>query len=119
MWKADSAQQRISDLRTGGYRGIDGVFVDTAVDVAIRRADARHREGHDAYRAGDGLGGRFSRREMIQAQADDRWGSVNRANFERVKDSFDTWTRYDNSVAAVLVASSAWPRKPGTRREDL
>lgn len=121
MSRADSAEQRIKDLRAGGYTRIDGVFVDAPAEVAIMRADARHREGHDAYRAGDGLGGRFSWREMIQAQADDRWGSVNRANFERVKDSFDAWARYDNSAdgSPVLVASSAKPRKPDSPREDL
>jgi predicted kinase len=121
MSRADSAEQRIKELRADGYARVDGIFVDVPVEVAIERADARHREGHDAYRAGDGLGGRFSWREMIQAQADDKWGSVNRANFERVKDSFDAWARYDNSVdgAPLLVASSGQPRTPDSPREDL
>jgi predicted kinase len=120
MSRADSTEQRIKDLRAGGYAHIDGVFADAPVTVAIERADARHRERHDAYRAGDGLGGRFSWPEMIQAQADDRWGSVNRANFERVKDSFDAWTRYDNSAAGspALVARSGQPRTPDSPRED-
>lgn len=121
MSRADAAEQRIKDLRAGGYARIDGVFVDAPADVAIARADARHREGHDAYRAGDGLGGRYSWEAMIRAQADDRWGSVNRANFELVKDSFDAWARYDNSAdrSPVLVASSTRPRQPDRPREDL
>lgn len=123
MSRPDSAEQRIKDLRAGGYTRIDGVFVDAPIEVAISRADARHRAGHDAYRAGNGLGGRFSSPEMIQAQADDRWGSVNRANFERVKDSFDAWARYDNSAdgSPMLVASGesqqSW--KPHGAREGV
>jgi predicted kinase len=120
MAKAESAELRIDALREGGYTRVDGIFVDTPVEVAARRADTRHREGHDAYRAGDGLGGRFLSQEMIQAQADDQWGSINRANFERVRHKFDTWTRYDNSAddgPPVLVASSGEARR--TRREDL
>ena len=121
MSRADSTERRITDLRGGGYTHIDGVFVDAPVDVAIKRADARHREGHDAYRAGEGLGGRFSSPDMIRAQADDRWGSVNRANFERVRESFDAWARYENPADGPpkLVASSdpGEPRNSDKRRE--
>jgi len=121
MSKAGSAEQRIEALRAGGYTRVDGIFVDTAVDVAARRADARHREGHEAYRAGEGLGGRFLSQELIQAQADGTSGSVNRANFERVKHSFDAWARYGNSADGppVLVATSAEPWEPAGAREDL
>lgn len=120
MSKPESAGLRIEALRAGGYTRVDGIFVDTPVEVAARRADTRHREGHDAYRAGEGLGGRFMSQEMIRAQADPQWGSVNRANFERVKHSFDAWERYDNSVeggSPVLVASSREVRD--SRRGDL
>jgi predicted kinase len=121
MSKPESAEQRIEALRAGGYTRIDGIFVDTAVEVAASRADARHREGHEAYRAGDGLGGRFMSREMIEAQADSQWGSVNRSNFERVKHAFDAWSVYDNSAdgAPVLVSSSGERRTPDGEREDL
>lgn len=101
---------RIAALRVAGYARIDAVFVDVPVDVSARRADARHRLGHDDFRAGVGLGGRYTPRELILAQADPSWGSVNRATFELVKERFTSWARYDNSVdgrAARLVADSA------------
>lgn len=109
MSRPSSADERISSLRTAGYREIDGIFVDIPVDVSVRRADSRHREGHDQYRAGVGLGGRFAAEEMITAQADGSWGSKNRSNFEMTKDHFDSWAHYDNSVdgrAAVLVSDN-------------
>jgi predicted kinase len=98
MSRAESAQDRIESLRASGYTEIDGIFVDIPVEMSLRRADGRHREGHDQYRAGSGLGGRFVPKEMIQAQADDDWGSKNRMHFETVKDRFSSWALYDNSV---------------------
>ncbi len=93
-----STADRIDSLRQAGYTRIEGVFVDIPVEVSVRRADARHREGHDDFRAGDGFGGRYVPPEVIRSQAEDVWGSQNRANFEQVKDRFDAWSRYDNSV---------------------
>jgi predicted ABC-type ATPase len=106
--KADSAERRIESLRAGGYAQVDAIFVHIPLEVSVRRADDRYREGHDAYRTGVGYGGRFVREDMILAQADETWGSQNRANFERVKHRFDSWSVYDNSVdgrAPRLVAS--------------
>lgn len=106
--KADSAERRIESLRAGGYAQVDAVFVDISLEASVRRADARYRDGHDAYRTGTGYGGRFVGEDVIRAQADDTWGSRNRANFEQVKDRFDSWSIYDNSVdgrAPSLVAS--------------
>jgi hypothetical protein len=94
----ESADERIDNLRAGGYGRIDGVFVDIPVDVSLRRADARHREGEEKYRAGDGLGGRYVPLEAITIQADDEWGSKNRKAFEEVKHRFTQWRRWDNSV---------------------
>lgn len=120
MSGADTCAGRITALRAAGYRRIEAVFVDVPVEVSLRRADARHRHGHDAYRAGAGAGGRYTPAELILAQADPQWGSVNRAAFELVKDTFTTWARYDNSVdgrAARLVAGSrgARPGRHGRR----
>jgi predicted kinase len=109
MSRVESAEQRIESLRASGYTKIEGIFVDIPVDVSLRRADSRHREGHDEYRTGSGLGGRFVPKDMIQAQADDHWGSKNRAHFEAVKHRFTGWALYDNSVdgrAPVLVERS-------------
>jgi predicted kinase len=109
MSRPHTCENRIAVLAAAGYARIDGIFVDVPVQVSLRRADARHREGHDAYRAGSGVGGRFVPPELILAQADGTWGSVNRATFELVKNRFTAWARYDNSVdgrPARLVADS-------------
>jgi predicted kinase len=98
MSSSASSEKRISSLRESGYTRIDGLFVDIPVDVSLRRVDARHRAAHDEYRDGRGPGGRFVPRETILQYADQEWGSENRKNFERLKASFDSWSRYDNSV---------------------
>lgn len=108
MSRPESAEERIQSLRATDYRQIDGIFVDITVEVSLKRADNRHREGHDLYRAGEGLGGRIVGEEMIVSQGDEDWGSKNRANFEQVKPLFDSWALYDNSVdgrPAVLIDS--------------
>jgi predicted ABC-type ATPase len=110
MSNAHTCAARLGALQAAGYTRIEGIFVDIPIAASLSRADARHRQGHDEYRAGIGLGGRFLAREQILAQADPVWGSINRANFEQVKDRFSAWTRYDNSVdgrAATLVAEGA------------
>jgi hypothetical protein len=56
-----------------------------------RFADARHRQGHEDYRAGIGFGGRYVPPEVIEAQADQQWGSINRRTFEQVKSWFPDW----------------------------
>ena len=93
-----STEQRIGDLRSSGYTHIEGIFVDIPVETSVARADARHRQGHDEYRCGDGLGGRFVPAELIKGQADPDWGSVNRKTFEAVKHRFEEWSLYDNST---------------------
>jgi predicted ABC-type ATPase len=98
MSTQSSTELRIDNLRSSGYTEIEGIFVDIPVETSIARADARHRIGHDDYRAGNGLGGRFVPPEVIQRQADPEWGSVNRRTFEEVKDKLDGWSLYDNSV---------------------
>jgi predicted ABC-type ATPase len=106
MSKASSTEERIDWLTDAGYRRIEGIFADISTGVSARRVDARHREGHEEYRAGIGDGGRYIPWEMTAAQEDAEWGTRNRAVFERVKHRFDTWSRYDNSVdgrAPVLV----------------
>ena len=98
MSSRQSTEQRIDELREAGYKQIDAIFVDIPVEVSIRRADARHREGEDDYRSGKGLGGRYIPPEAITAQADSEWGSKNRKAFEELKTKFDNWTRFENGV---------------------
>jgi predicted kinase len=107
MSRPRTCADRIAALAAAGYGRVDAIFVDVPVVVSLRRADERHRSGHDAYRAGSGVGGRFVPPEVIIAQADSTWGSVNRATFELVKNQFAAWARYDNSAdgrGAMLVA---------------
>jgi predicted kinase len=96
-----TTERRISDLRAAGYM-VDGLFVDIPVETSVRRADSRHREGEDDYRAGKGLGGRYVPAEVIRTQGDPVWGSKNRETFENVNHLFDHWDRYDNSVDGRL-----------------
>jgi predicted kinase len=98
MSRAASTEKRIQELRAAEYTRIDGVFVDIPIDVSLRRAEARHREGQESFRAGDGFGGRYIAPRLIMDQADNVWGSQNRRNFELVKDHFNFWQRYDNSL---------------------
>jgi predicted kinase len=108
MSRQDTTEERIDDLRGAGY-SVDGIFVDIPVETSVRRAESRHRDGHEEYRAGIGLGGRYVPPEVIRAQADDDWGSQNRKTFEAVRHRFDQWSRYDNSVdgrPAVLAGAS-------------
>jgi predicted kinase len=107
-----STEWRIDTLRTAGYTRIEGIFVDIPVETSAARAGSRHREGHDDYRAGEGLGGRFVPAEMIRAQADPEWGSRNRKTFEEVKHHFDIWYRFDNSGTTPVLAEA------GYREED-
>ncbi len=90
--------------------------MDIGIGEAVRRADARHRRGHENYRAGIGFGGRYVPPEVIEAQADPEWGSRNRRTFEQVKSGFDEWAIYDNSVPGrepVLIETS-----PNRMREE-
>jgi predicted kinase len=113
MSSRDSVERRITTMRSAGYARIEGIFVDIPIDVGIHRSDARHREGHDSYRAGHGQGGRFVPAEVIAAQADPDYGSRNLRTFEQIKPHLDAWMQYDNSVDGqhpVLVDSNGIER---------
>jgi predicted ABC-type ATPase len=98
MSTRESTEKRISDLRTGGYSRIDGLFIDIPIETSIKRTEARHREGHEQYRVGEGLGGRYLPPEVVERQEDPQWGSKNRKIFDAVKQAFNNWSIYDNSV---------------------
>jgi hypothetical protein len=92
-----TTQERLDDLDRAAY-STRGIFVHISIAEAVRRADARHRQGHEDYRAGTGFGGRYVPPEVIEAQADPGWGSQNRRTFEQIKPRFADWAVYDNSV---------------------
>jgi predicted ABC-type ATPase len=113
MASRGSVERRIKDFRAAGYT-IEGIFVDIPIETSVVRAEARHREGHEDYRAGIGLGGRYVPPDVIRAQNDAEWGSQNRRTFEVIKHRFDHWARYDNSVdhhPAVLAEAGQSDRK--------
>jgi len=92
------SSDRIEELRSAGYEHIIGIFVDIPIETSIARSEARHRRGHDRYLAGDGLGGRYVPPEVIRRQWDEDFGSKNRKTFDMIKDRFDDWAIYDNSL---------------------
>lgn len=113
MSSTATTERRIDDLERTRYT-TTSIFVNVNVPEAMRRAEARHRRGHEDFRAGIGLGGRFVPAEAIEAQADPVWGSRNRRTFEDVKERFAEWSVYDNSVpgrAPVLIESGQAKRK--------
>jgi hypothetical protein len=103
--------RRLEDLAEEGY-STRGIFVHIEIDVAVQRAQVRHEHGHEDYLAGKGFGGRYVPPEVIQAQADPEWGSINRRVFEQVKSRFTEWAIYDNSVTGrepqLVQASQGW-----------
>jgi hypothetical protein len=114
MNRPESTLQRLDALDQDGYL-TKGIFVDISIDVAVERAGGRHRSGHEDYREGIGFGGRYVPPELIRAQADPEWGSVNRRVFEQVKLRFSEWAVYDNSVTGrepqLVDASAGWNQK--------
>jgi predicted kinase len=116
MSSRESTEKRINDLQRFGYSRVDAIFVDIPPETSIKRADARHRDDHESYRGGQGLGGRFVAAEIVGSQADPDWGSCNRRTFEQIKPRLDAWAQYDNSVdgrAPRLVDSGG--KEEGTR----
>jgi len=109
MSSESSTARRIDGLREAGYSQIEGLFVDIPVDLSIERTESRHREDHEKYRAGEGLGGRYVPPEVSRRQEDQEWCSKNRKAFSSLRDRFDGWSIYDNSVdgrRATLIDSS-------------
>jgi predicted ABC-type ATPase len=98
MSSEESTTGRINELREADYTQVDGLFVDISVETSIRRIESRHREGHDEWRTGTGLGGRYVPPEIVENQADSQWGSKNRKTYEAMKERLDSWSTYDNSV---------------------
>jgi predicted kinase len=120
MSSLPSTQGRVTELRSAGYGEIEGIFVDIPVEVSVRRAAGRHREGYESYFEGRGLGGRYLWPDLIRAQTDPVFGSANRATFERVKPQLDRWRLFDNSVdgrSATLVEEGVLGGEHRSREE--
>ena len=119
MSSHSTTERRINDLRENGYRHIEGIIVDIPPEVCKERAEARHRIGHEEYRAGKGEGGRLIPGDLIDRNHDRVWGSASRKTFEEVKHRFDKWSVYDNSVDGlppVLTNSSEMKRDNDDKR---
>jgi predicted ABC-type ATPase len=104
-----STEKRINDLHTAGYTYVEGLFVDIPIETSLRRTESRHRHDHEVFRSGEGLGGRYIPPEVIKNQEDPEWGSRNKRTFEALKERFNEWSIYDNSVErrpATLIDSS-------------
>jgi zeta toxin len=100
---------RLDEMRNAGYSRIDGLFVDIPVETSVKRTESRHRDGHEKFLAGHGLGGRPVPPKVIRDQADPEWGSKNRRTFNNLRSRFDNWSIYDNSVdwkPALIIDSS-------------
>jgi predicted kinase len=115
MSSQKSTAERLDNLERAKYE-TTGIFVDISISEALRRADDRHRRGHEQDRLGIGFGGRLVPPEVIEAQADAVWGSKNRRTFEHLKQRFAAWAVYDNSVIGrdpLLIDAG-----PDNRREE-
>jgi hypothetical protein len=68
MASLHATQALVDALQLAGY-SVRAVFADLPVEESVRRADAAHRHGHDEYRAGRGMGGRYIPAGAIRALA--------------------------------------------------
>ncbi|MFJ2218032.1 zeta toxin family protein [Streptomyces sp. NPDC101062] len=114
MSSRGSVEGRLTPMRAAGYGDIAALFVDIPVEMSVQRADQRHRKGHEAFRNGEGCGGRYVPPALIRAGADPQWGSVNRRAFEETKNLFNTWSLWDSAGAEpTLIASGRGNAVPG------
>ena len=60
MISAKPVTDRADALRNAGYGQVDAAFADATVDIARQRAMLRHRHREEAYRRGQGYGGRIT-----------------------------------------------------------
>jgi predicted ABC-type ATPase len=113
MSSEGSVQKRLDRLAAAGYTNVHGVFVDIPVEKSVDSAISRYRSGMEAYRAGEGSGGRYVPPTVIRQSADPtgEYNSANRAHFEALKPQFDSWSLYDRSGTgpAQLVGRTGTP----------
>ena len=99
MASEKSVNDRLTALRQARYVESKAIFVDIPVEVSVTRALGRWRKGQDRYETGENpIGGRFVPPDIIRKGASASFSSANRTNFETLRDSFDDWQVWDNSV---------------------
>lgn len=98
MTDPGSLEDRVAQLRER-YAEIKGVYVDVPLDVAATRATDAYRAGMEAFRNGEGQGGRYVPASMLRALTAPEFGTTPRAAFEGVRDQFDDWQVWDDAVA--------------------
>lgn len=98
MASESSVQKRIDAMHAAGYTELKAVFVDIPVEGSVARAMGRYTAGLERYRNGVGAGGRYVPPDVIRENASTSFSSANRQNFESLRDQFDNWQVWDNSV---------------------
>lgn len=101
MSRRKSVEARLDEMKQAGYTEFRAVFVDIPVETSVERAMARHRRGWEAYRRGEGFGGRYVPPEIIRANASASSSSANREVFDVLRGRFDQWEVWDNSHFGV------------------
>lgn len=99
MASGQSTLDRLVQFRDNGYTELEAVFVDIPVEKSVERALGRYRSGMDRHLAGEGMGGRYVPPKIIRENTT-RSGnnSMNRDTFEGIKQNFQSWGVWDNSI---------------------
>lgn len=102
-----TAKKHVKTMRKAGYDDVSAILVDVPEQVSRERVYARYGEGVNSWLDGKGLGGRFIPRHALARQYDHKGRSMGSGTLHRMKDRFDSWAVYDNSVSGqppVLIA---------------
>lgn len=108
-----SVNSRVQDMRNRGYNQVDGVFMDADANTARERAIMRHRKGEEAFRNGQGYGGRWlpsfaSAGNMPSPGSDMR--SKNAEVWGRQRPIFDNSLMFNATGPRPVVDSATGPR---------
>lgn len=102
-----TAKKHVKTMRAAGYDDVSAILVDVPESVSRRRVYDRYGQGVNDWLDGQGLGGRFIPRGALMRQYDHKGRSLGSGTLHRLKDRFDAWAVYSNSVdgeAPVLIA---------------
>lgn len=109
----DSVQRRIQDMRKAGYGNVDGVFMDADAGTARQRAIDRHRRGEQAFRNGQGQGGRWLPSWISQGNSPTPGSGQRSKNAEvwnRVRPAFNNTIMFDATKGQPTPASVSGQR---------